>query len=240
MEAAMAAKDVTPAEVWKDIPEYRGYQASNLGRIGSFWKQANRKVGSGYESFVSKELRVLKPRPTGKGYLKINLRHDSGKIRTRMVHQLVLAAFIGPRPPGMVTCHKHGSRTNNAVGNLRWSTQRSNLQDAGHKGTKKVLSREQIDEMLQLARNGMLGSELAVRFGVGRPSISRALAREGFQYKRSYRRPSVLSADALASGIELARAGTSHKEIARRLGVSRPTITRWLARSSGKLAIKDC
>jgi hypothetical protein len=180
----MAAKDSTPVEVWKHIPEYRGYQASNLGRIRSFWIQVRESGRRGYRSVIGAEPRILKPRLTDRGYLKINLRHDSGKIKTPRVHQLVLAAFVGPKPPGMVACHKHSPRSNNAIGNLRWSTQKSNLQDAGHKGTKKVLSREQLDELVRLEKQGVSRADLAIRFNVGRPSITRALGREGVPLSR--------------------------------------------------------
>ena len=57
--------------------------------------------------------------------------------------------------------------------------------------------------MLRLAAGGMIGADLAIRFGVARSCISRVLAREGFQYKRTYRPPPFLSQDDLASAIDV-------------------------------------
>lgn len=55
---------------------------------------------------------------------------DGVKIhRTYQVHALVLEAFIGPRPSGMVCCHNDGDPLNNSVDNLRWDTQASNILD---------------------------------------------------------------------------------------------------------------
>jgi hypothetical protein len=62
------------------------------------------------------------------GYPNVTLSH-AGKSWLRRVHTLVLDAFVGPRPQGMVCCHIDGVRTNNLLSNLRWGTSSENNYD---------------------------------------------------------------------------------------------------------------
>lgn len=47
-----------------------------------------------------------------------------------MVHQVVLDAFMGPRPPKMVSRHLNGDSLDNRVANLAYGTQKENWADA--------------------------------------------------------------------------------------------------------------
>jgi hypothetical protein len=78
------------------------------------------------------------PRPLGwvgrDGYLVVNCgRHSTP--RQQKVHQLVAAAFLGPRPHGFVTRHLDGNKLNNAIGNLAYGTRLDNRRDAARHGT---------------------------------------------------------------------------------------------------------
>lgn len=182
----MATADPTTPETWKDIPEYTGYQASNRGQIRSFWKQGCRSNGlkGEYYSFVSLESRILATRKQYGGYRRVNLRHDSGVIHVKAVGILVLKAFVGPCPDGMVCCHNDGCPTNNHVENLRWDTQKENISDAGRHGTKKVLSSEQIAEIVRLSRENVPFAEIAKRFHINPKSVSRVLLRLGIRTRK--------------------------------------------------------
>ncbi len=57
------------------------------------------------------------------GYPTVNLSR-SGTKAARRIHRLVLEAFVGPCPEGMVACHNDGSRTNNDLANLRFDSNR--------------------------------------------------------------------------------------------------------------------
>lgn len=81
------------------------------------------------------EGKKLKPIPTGKGYLGVNL-PESGKYKRYLIHRLVLAAFVGPCPDGMEGCHSDGNPENNALENLRWDTPSANARDRIHHGTQ--------------------------------------------------------------------------------------------------------
>lgn len=52
------------------------------------------------------------------------------------VQHLVAAAFIGPRPEGMLVLHGDGCRTNNTAANLRYGTHSDNAADAARHGTR--------------------------------------------------------------------------------------------------------
>lgn len=104
-------------ELWKPIKGYEGiYEISSLGRVKSLPRKYRKT-----EKFLS-------TRPDKKGYHRAALTKN-GKARERKVHQLVLEAFVGPRPKGTQACHWDDDRTNNSVENLRWGTPSENLYD---------------------------------------------------------------------------------------------------------------
>jgi hypothetical protein len=69
------------------------------------------------------------------GYLRVALSVKRGKSIKQSVHQLVLFAFVGPKPDGGVTRHRDGIRTHNVVGNLCWGTYEENSADRVVHGT---------------------------------------------------------------------------------------------------------
>ncbi|QOV97160.1 HNH endonuclease [Rhodococcus pyridinivorans] len=62
-------------------------------------------------------------------------RRKSMRMLNRKVHRLVLEAFTGPCPDGMVGCHNDGDTTNNRLDNLRWDTPGANNRDKRTHGT---------------------------------------------------------------------------------------------------------
>jgi HNH endonuclease/NUMOD4 motif len=186
----------TQTETWKPIPEYSGYEASTFGRIGSLWKQIQLGWAKGCRYELSSERRILKPQPTDKGYLEVNIRHDAKGLRTRRVHQLVLEAFVGPCPPGMVCCHGPDTDPSNCrPDNLRWDTQRENIRDGARHGNRKVMLEDQIAEMVSLDESGMPRNQIAVRLGVRPSCVTRVLARAGQPRRRTqFRRDTILKA----------------------------------------------
>lgn len=124
-------------EVWKAIPGYEGsYEASSLGRIRSVDRQVvtNRIKADGTRVIENRVGRVRETRRSKAGYLTVNLSLDGVK-KTAHVHQLVCAAFHGPRPGRLVACHNNGTRDDCRSENLRWDTQSGNLRDRHGHGT---------------------------------------------------------------------------------------------------------
>lgn len=120
----MAAMVWLPVAGWEDY-----YEVSNTGLVRSI----ERHVPHGRHGTVFIRERILKHSTNG-GYRQVKL-CGGGSSQTRRVHQLVLEAFIGPRPPAMDGCHNDGDPSNNHVANLRWDTRSSNMFDAVKHGT---------------------------------------------------------------------------------------------------------
>lgn len=217
-------------EIWKAIPEFTGYEASTLGRIRSY-----RCQGNGLD--WTTEPKILKHKVSSRGYHSVRIRHDDGRIVDMRVNRLVLLAHVGPCPPGMVACHfPDPTKANNRLDNLRWDTQQANFQDALIHGTKDIFSNEQIAEIIRMDEAGTPRSVIADHFGVNRPRITKVLVRRGIMSSRPYKPPHIMSESDLNEAQRMSDSGMTHKEIGKVLGVSRPTVTRWLARSAAQLA----
>lgn len=117
------------SEVWKDVVGFEGaYQVSDLGRVRSLTRtivgskpcQASRTIKG----------RLLKLNASSSvGYLMADLTAPGGVRQNSCVHDLVLRAFVGPRPEGMEGCHGDGNRRNPRLNNLRWDTHKANGAD---------------------------------------------------------------------------------------------------------------
>jgi len=132
--------DSNLSEVWKPVVGYeRFYEVSSLGRIRRLERTSVDARGMRAGRVATWPIKILKPSPGRSGYLRIPLKDESGKRGYHpYVHRLVLAAFVGPCPPGMVGCHNDGNNTNNAQANLRWDTPLANAQDTKRHGTHQV------------------------------------------------------------------------------------------------------
>ena len=123
-------------ETWKPIPGWEdSYAASDLGRIKSLARVVMRRSGRP----LSIKERILRPAPNVHGHLTVALSID-GKPKTRPVHSLVAAAFLGPRPDGKEVCHGDGDQLNNQITNLRYGTRKENVADAMKHGTHICLN----------------------------------------------------------------------------------------------------
>lgn len=117
-------------EVWKPVAGLENsYEVSDYGRVRSL----DRKDG------IGRSIRgvILRQQPHPKtGHMQVALcRGSRANATTAKVHQLVLAAFVGPRPGNLMGCHNDGNPANNHVDNLRWGTAQSNSADRYIHGT---------------------------------------------------------------------------------------------------------
>lgn len=149
IEAQPEPEPEDTSEEWRPIPGYGGYyEASSRGRIRSVPRTVEHPT-SGTNRYRG---RTLRQAPHRSGHLWVELCGPAGK-KTRQVHQLVLEAFVGPKPPGMVGCHWDGNPANNRIENLRWDTQSANLFDAMRHGTHPTLARQRKLAALQIQEN---------------------------------------------------------------------------------------
>ena len=106
-------------ELWRPVIGWEGfYEVSDLGRV----KSLARTTCKGVEI----RERILRQVVGSNGYLKVGLRAN-GKGATKSVHGLVAAAFIGPRPSGLVVLHDTGGSLDNRLANLSYGTQAKNM-----------------------------------------------------------------------------------------------------------------
>ncbi|MFG1794233.1 NUMOD4 motif-containing HNH endonuclease [Nocardia sp. NPDC049149] len=114
-------------EEWRDVIGHVGqYEVSNFGRVRSIPRTRNTADGR-LVRYVGKML-VLQS--DTKGYRQVSLLR-----KTRRVHVLVLEAFSGPRPIGMVARHLNGDVNDNSIGNLAWGTPSENMYDTVRHGS---------------------------------------------------------------------------------------------------------
>lgn len=110
------------AEEWREVPGYGGrYFASSEGRIrGPLGIRAQADHGP---------------------YVHVTIRRN-GRAEARLVHHLVLEAFVGPRPEGLQCRHLNGRHRDNRRENLRWGTPTENQLDRIEHGTMPQVLRE--------------------------------------------------------------------------------------------------
>ena len=105
-------------ELWSPIPGFEGYDVSNLGNVRS-WRMHRGVAGP----------RLLRTSPDNRGYMCTALYGPGGRKPVK-VHWLVAAAFLGPRPDGLVIRHLDGNCANNRAGNLVYGTPEENIADS--------------------------------------------------------------------------------------------------------------
>jgi hypothetical protein len=117
-------------EVWKPIESKLGMFASSLGRV----RLPERK-----SALPNGGMRDYKPKPifgyktkSSKTARHVYMGFYSKHFGNLKVHRLVCEAFHGPPPfPKAVVIHLDEDATNNKPENLRWGTQKENLNMPG-------------------------------------------------------------------------------------------------------------
>lgn len=163
-------------EIWKRYAE-SPYWISNMGQVKSFHKP--------------KAPKVLRPGISkGGGYPVVNLCDEQGQ-KTRTVHSLVLEAFVGPRPDGMLTRHLNGDPSDNRLENLCYGTPAENSADAAQHGTlcqgeragMSKLMEGQVLEIRALYSGGNFTlKELGERYGVSLSNIGYIIRRKSWSH----------------------------------------------------------
>jgi len=150
-------------EQWRPVVGFDGYMVSNLGRV-----------------YSGRSNKCLKPQPSGAGHLRVALRRE-GTTHLRLLHRVVLRAFVGPCPAGNEALHADDNPSNNKLGNLRWGTRSDNRQDAirnerlrGGKQKGQALRRDQVASIKRhLRTNSCTKTRLAEAFNVSRATIGK-------------------------------------------------------------------
>lgn len=97
--------------MWKKIPGFENYEASDTGEIRSTVYPYNQAP--------------KKPRIDKRGYCRVNI-NKKGKRQTLYVHRLIASTFIENPENKRTVNHIDGNKQNNHVSNLEWCTYREN------------------------------------------------------------------------------------------------------------------
>lgn len=126
-------------EEWRPVVGFEEFLAvSSMGRVRSLDRLTRVSAGPRCDPyFRTHKGKILKPSRHPAGYVYVNF-SAGGEQRTAKVHHLVLEAFVGPRPDGMVACHYNDIPNDNRVGNLRWDTRESNDRDRVENGHRRL------------------------------------------------------------------------------------------------------
>ena len=113
-----------PVCKWKVVPRYCGdYAVSDSGLVRRTVERNGKRVIQEVKQYFDRY-----------GYRKVFIK--GGKKRTTItVHTMVLEAFAGKRPAGMVARHLSGCKTDNRLSNLSWGTPQENSADRLKHGT---------------------------------------------------------------------------------------------------------
>jgi hypothetical protein len=126
---AVAIQEFTPEELeteeWRPVVDFElHYNVSNLGRV----KRIKAAPGTlpGYIMIGSWDR---------DGYHKMGLRKaDRRTPHSKKVADLVMAAFVGPKPEGFTVNHEDGNKANDRTWNLTYMTEPDNHKHAKDRG----------------------------------------------------------------------------------------------------------
>lgn len=151
-------------EEWKPVVGYEEYyEVSSLGKVRRSCDGQRRGIKAGFE---------LKPHLSGSGYLFVGLyNRDTKKTHSTLLHNVVTAAFLGPKPPGIQVNHIDGNKLNPALSNLEYLTGGDNQRHAFQLGLmKKALSTAQVRE-IRLYEGKLSSRAIAAIFGISPTTV---------------------------------------------------------------------
>lgn len=155
-------------EIWLPVVGYEDcYEVSNLGRVRR-----------------TETLRHVKQFQTRRGYQRVTLSRHS-KMRGKLVHRLVVTSFMGPIANGLEVNHKNGDKSDNRPSNLEITTRGGNISHSyqvlksrsarGERNANAKLAPSDVENIRSDYFRGLTQAQIASRFGVGQPHISRII-----------------------------------------------------------------
>lgn len=156
-------------EVWRIVPSLPAIMASSEGRIMVLPYEEAMPYGG---------TRQYGGQPHFGVWNKTDCRFiTTYKGKTYKIAQLVCEAFNGPKPFATAVCmHMDENAANNRPDNLKWGTQKQNLNAPGYIKTisqrSRKISPRQAVAIRKQYKDGTTQSALASKFGVSHQTIS--------------------------------------------------------------------
>lgn len=171
------------AENWRPVHEWETlYSVSDHGRVKRIAPGKGTRSG-----------RILKPQRITPGYTVIWL-CDRGHRESRLVHIMVLRAFLGPKPRGKEANHKNGDRADARLKNLEYLTRSENIlhsyRELGHRlvvgeaRPNSVLTEKLVKEARRLFATGKTIREISDHFAVHYSTIHTVVKGGGWKHLR--------------------------------------------------------
>ena len=156
-------------EIWRPIPGYEGYEVSNFGNVRSYRLSG---LNGGRRSVPV----TINPWTKLSGHLSVSLR-KKGNTHKKLVHRLVLLAFVGKCPCDMEAAHNNGIPYDNRLSNLRYDTRSGNIMDrvkhgGSNRGSRHVLSKLNEQDVLSIRKDARPQKKIAADYGVSQSRIS--------------------------------------------------------------------
>lgn len=181
-------------EIWCPVSGWEGfYEISSLGRVRSCERRvlipATRRRGPIWKHLKSQ---IRHPTHGGKHspYPRVYLWRGHVGF-SKMVHHMVLEAFVGPKPDGAVANHIDGDKQNNRVSNLEWcSRSRNNLHAIetglvhmrGEEHFAHKYSTEQVRMIRHMSRDGMSLVAIARHYGMPIGTVHSIVSRKTWKH----------------------------------------------------------
>lgn len=108
-------------EIWRSIPDFSNYQASNFGKIRN--KTTCEILSMNYRSCL---------------YINVYIKDNNNQKKSKQVHVLIASAFIPNPYQKPVVNHIDGNKHNAKLSNLEWTTFKENSQHAVESGLHKT------------------------------------------------------------------------------------------------------
>lgn len=152
--------DPASPERWLPIPEWPHYEVSDLGRMRTYKVRYSRRISS--------KPSLMKGEIIG-GYARVLLtKRNPRQSKLFLVHRLVLMAFVGMPPEGMMALHNNGNSLDSRLCNLRWGDASQNQIDSILHGTsnKQDLMAADIPDIWGRLVAGESATRIARDYGV--------------------------------------------------------------------------
>jgi hypothetical protein len=154
-------------EEWRPVVGWEDrYEVSDVGRIRSKDMLCGARAGGE----ALRRGRVLVQVPKQGRYLAVTFAKGDRREQ-RMVHDVVAAAFIGPKPEGLHTLHRDDDKGNNIKENIRYGTPKENAADKkingnGLEGEKHHQAKLTEEDVRFIRSSAFSNKELAEMYGV--------------------------------------------------------------------------